>query len=306
MTYSLIIVESPAKCSKIESLLGPGYKCIASYGHIREIKGGLSALNINDNFNVNFTISDTKKQQVTKIKKMIKDAKEVILASDDDREGESIAWHICETFKLPLKKTKRIIFHEITKSALVKAVNNTTLVNMRQVHAQLARQILDILVGFKISPILWEKISYTSSSSLSAGRCQTPALRLVYDNQKSIDASPGKKVYNTNGYFTSMDLPFSLNYNYENEEDISNFLEETVNHVHIYTCSKERKLIKKPPEPFTTSTLQQAASNELHMSPKRTMSLCQKLYESGYITYMRTDSKTYSKEFIDDLSLIHI
>lgn len=298
--YSLVIVESPAKCNKIEQILGSGFKCIASYGHLRELKG-LESIDIDNNFKPTFIISESKKSQVSKIKKLIKGAREVILASDDDREGEAIAWHICDIFKLPVTKTRRIIFHEITETAIKNAVQNTTFINMDKVYAQLARQILDITVGFKLSPILWSRISYNTKSSLSAGRCQSPALRLIYDNQKEINDSPGRKVYNTSGYFTSMNLEFVLNYNHEDEEKMTEFLESTVNFKHIYNCGKEREVKKNPPEPYTTSTLQQAASNVLRLSPKTTMALCQKLYEGGYITYMRTDSKTYSKDFIDNV-----
>jgi len=295
---SLVIVESPAKCGKIEKLLGPGYKCVASYGHIRELSN-LSQIDIENDFAPTFRISDSKKQQVNNIRRLIKDAKEVILAADDDREGEAIAWHICDTFNLPINKTKRIIFHEITETALKNAVKNTTYLDMNKVKAQQARQILDIIVGFKISPILWNKISYKTKSSLSAGRCQTPALKLVYDNQKDIDNSPGKKVYNTTGYFTSLNLPFILNFNHENEDTMSTFLEDCPDFSHIFTLGKDRDVSKNPPTPFTTSTLQQTSSNNFRYSPKKTMEISQRLYEAGLITYMRTDSTTYSKDFIE-------
>ena len=169
---------------------------------------------------------------------------------------------------------------------------------MDVVNAQIARQILDILVGYKLSPLLWKNIAKNTKTGLSAGRCQTPALRIVYDNQKEIDASPGSKVYNTVGYFTSKNLPFALNFNHEGEEAMTAFLEESVNHDHIYTCGKPRNTTKQPPVPFTTSGIQQMASNEMHISPKETMQICQKLYEAGHITYMRTDSMTYSEDFI--------
>ena len=213
MTYTLVIVESPAKCKKIESYLGPGYKCIASYGHIQELPG-IKYIDIDNNFKPNYQHMSSKSQQINKIRTMVNNASEVLLASDDDREGEAIGWHICQVFDLPLT-TKRIIFHEITKSAIERAVKNPGVLNMDMVNAQQSRQILDLIVGFKISPILWQHISRNSKSGLSAGRCQTPALRIVYDNQKDIDASPGKKVYNTTGYFTQMNLGFSLNHNFE-------------------------------------------------------------------------------------------
>lgn len=306
MSYSLLIVESPAKCQKIESYLGSNYKCIASFGHIQELSG-IKHIDIENNFNPQFQIISTKSQQIKKIQALIHKAKEVILASDDDREGESIAWHICQVFKLPLT-TKRIIFHEITKDAITRAVQNPTTINMDIVHAQQARQILDVIVGYKISPLLWEHISRNSKSGLSAGRCQTPALRLVYDNQKEIDNSPGKKVYNTTGYFTQMNLGFNLEYTFEiiafnsTTNTMEDFLEKSIEYNHIYSCSSPKQTIKNPPTPFTTSSLQQKASSELNISPKETMAICQKLYEAGYITYMRTDSTTYCMEFIQKAS----
>ncbi len=297
MSKTLVIVESPAKCKKIESYLGPGYICIASYGHIQQIVD-LKSIDIPNNFQPNFIPIKEKIQQINKIKRAMKDCNDVLLATDDDREGEAIAWHICNVLELPVNTTKRIIFHEVTKPALLKAVQSTTIINMDIVHAQQARQILDLLVGFMVSPLLWKHISRNSKKGLSAGRCQTPALRLVYDNQKEIDKSPGRQVYNTTGYFTTHNLPYVLNFNYEDPSKMETFLENSVDFDHKYQCGKSRKTTKNPPTPFTTSALQQAASNELHISPKDTMSVCQKLYEGGYITYMRTDSKTYSKEFV--------
>ena len=298
MSYSLIIVESPAKCDKIEKMLGSGYKCIASYGHLQQLSS-LNDIDIPNNFKPTFTPITTKKPQISKIKALITstNCSEVILASDDDREGEGIAWHICSLFKLPVETTKRIVFHEITESAIKAAIKNPRTLDMDMVNAQQGRQILDLLVGFKISPSLWQNISYTKKG-LSAGRCQTPAVRLIYDNQKDIDSSPGKKVYNTTGYFTDQNLPFVLNYAFDGEDKMVEFLEETVEHDHRISCDKSKDSVRKAPQPFTTSTVQQTASNELHLSPKETMELCQRLYEGGYITYMRTDSKVYSKEFI--------
>jgi len=294
----LVIVESPAKCKKIESYLGPGYKCIASFGHIREIANGLKSIDVKNNYNVVFKTIPSKGKYIKPLRIAIQKATEVVLATDDDREGEAIAWHICKTFNLPIKSTKRIIFHEITKSAIKTAISNPTRVNMNTVNAQLARQVLDLLVGFTISPILWKHISRNTQGSLSAGRCQTPALRLVYEQQKLINESPGRKVYDTIGIFTEKNLRFSLNYNYDNEDNMAEFLEESANFDHKYSVSKPKEVTKSPPTPFTTSTLQQKASNEYNFSPKQTMRLAQTLYENGYITYMRTDSIKYSKEFV--------
>ena len=303
-TTTLVIVESPAKCKKIEEYLGPGYKCVATYGHLRALIS-LKDIDINNNFNPTFSLIEEslKKRQIEVLRKAIKDANEVILASDDDREGEAISWHVCQLFKLDVNKTKRITFNEITESALKQAVKNPRIIDMNLVHAQQARQVLDILVGFKISPIMWKLIKKNKENSLSAGRCQTPALRLVYDNDKEIKEIDSKKVYNVTGYFTNLNLPFELSPNstYETEDDIVDFLDGSADFNHIYNCTQPTKVYKEPPEPFTTSRIQQVASNELHYSPKDTMRICQTLYEGGFITYMRTDSKTYSGEFLDEV-----
>ena len=295
---TLVIVESPAKCKKIESYLGPGYKCIASFGHIRNLQS-LDDIQFDKECLSTFHIDPKKKSCIEVIKREIKAADEVILATDDDREGEAIAWHICSLFKLPLENTKRIVFHEITEKAITDAIKSPTRVHMPTVYAQQARQILDLLVGFKLSPLLWSYISKKAEHSLSAGRCQTPALRLVYENQLEIDKHPGTKVYNTIGYFTNKRIVFDLNKQFTQDTEVSDFLEETVNHDHVFSRSKPVKVYKSNPTPFTTSRIQQVASNDLHFSPKETMSLCQVLYEGGYITYMRTDSKKYSSPFVD-------
>ena len=302
-TTTLVIVESPAKCKKIEEYLGPGYKCLASFGHLRELSS-LKNIDIENNFNPTYNVIDNalKKKQIELLRKEMKNANEVILACDDDREGEAIAWHLCQLYKLDVNKTKRIIFHEITESALQSAVQHPKTINMDIVHAQQARQILDILVGFKVSPMLWKFITKPKGKehSLSAGRCQTPALRLIYDNDNDINKSEERKVYNTTGYFTNSNIAFDLSPQgkHESEDEITDFLDGSADFSHIYNCSQPVKLYKKPPEPFTTSRIQQVASNELHYSPKETMRICQLLYEGGFITYMRTDSKTYSAEFL--------
>ena len=303
-TTTLVIVESPAKCKKIEEYLGPGYKCVASYGHLRELPS-LKIIDIEHKFNPTYTIIDNaiKKKQIEVLRKEIKNADEVILASDDDREGEKISFCVAQIFKLDINKTKRITFNEITESAIQNAIKNPRTINMDLVYAQQARQILDILVGFKVSPILWKFINNTKGKegALSAGRCQTPALRLVYDNEEDIKGVEEKKVYNVTGYFTNSNLPFDLTPQgkFESEDTLTDFLDGSADFSHVYTCSKPVPILKKQPDPFTTSTLQQTASNELHYAPKETMRLCQSLYEGGYITYMRTDSKTYSQEFIN-------
>ena len=299
----LVIVESPSKCKKIEKYLNDNddlniYEVVATMGHINELKS-LENIDIKNNFTCKYDLIEAKKKNTDAIKKKIKTVDEVLIACDADREGEGISYAICEVFKLSVTKTKRIVFNEITEQAILNAVKNPSKINMNLVHAQQTRQILDLIVGFKVTPVLWKHISRNTEHSLSAGRCQTPALRLIYDNQNEINNSPGKQIYNTTAYFTNKNIPFVLNKNYEKEEEIIDFLDGTSTFEHIYTCSQPTKSYRSQPEPFTTSKIQQIASNELHYSPKDTMKICQKLYEAGYITYMRTDSKKYSKEFID-------
>ena len=297
----LLIVESPAKCKKIEEYLGPGYKCLASFGHLRELPS-LECINFQDSYRPTFKIIDNaqKKKQIITLRNAINDSSEVILATDDDREGEAIAWHLCQLFDLNVERTKRIVFHEITESALKKAIQSPRTIDMHLVEAQQCRQILDLMVGFKVSPVLWKYISRNAENSLSAGRCQTPALKLIYDNQQEIDHNPSTKIYNITGYFTSKNIPFELNTSIENDEEkVTDFLNDSIDFSHLYSCSQPTKGYKVTPEPFTTSRLQQVASNELHYSPKETMKLCQTLYEAGHITYMRTDSKIYSEPFVE-------
>ena len=298
MSYKLVIVESPAKTGSFEKALGPGYKCMASYGHIRELKK-LCDIDRENEYTPTYINSTGKLKQITKLKDAAKKSSGVILATDDDKEGEAIAWHLCQVLRLPVSTTPRLIFHEVTSNAIQAAIRNPSVINMNKVHAAQARQILDMLVGFQISPLLWNK--FGGQLALSAGRCQTPALRLVYENQKDIDKSPGKIVYTTTGYFTPKALPFVLNHQYENEEEMMGFFEETVtsDFEHMLTIEKETKGSKSAPKPFTTSSMQQSANTELRISPKEAMSICQKLYENGLITYMRTDSRTYSKDFVE-------
>ena len=303
-----VIVESPAKCKKIEEYLGPGYKVFASFGHLRTLDGLKSITPDSEStykpdFKPTYTLiqEDIKLKQVEKLRAEIAKADEVILATDSDREGEAIAWHICDLYGLPIKTTKRIIFNEVTEQALLTAIRQPKLINMDLVLAQQSRQILDLLVGFNITPYLWQCISKKSKNSLSAGRCQTPALRLIYDNYLELQKSPGTFQYNTSGYFTNMNLLFELNKQFLTKEDVLDFLEhcETAK----YNCSTNipKKSIRKAPEPLTTSVLQQMASNELHLSPKETMKYAQQLYEGGFITYMRTDSKNYSDVFVSSI-----
>ena len=303
---SLVIVESPAKCQKIESYLGKDkYMCLASFGHIREIADGLKSIAVDHDFAIKFAIMSSKHAQVAKLRTAIAEAAEVILATDDDREGEAIAWHLCQVFHLSVETTKRIVFHEITEPALKAAVAAPRTIDMSLVLAQQARQVLDLIVGYKISPVLW---TYVAHTNLSAGRCQTPALRLIYENYKEIEASTTSMVYTVSGIFTKLNLTFHLSREIESsaadssgEECLETFIRETAaapDSGFRATVGAPKKATKAPPSPYSTSTLQQAASNELHLSPKDTMSVAQKLYEQGYITYMRTDSKVYSAEFV--------
>lgn len=302
MTNSLVIVESPAKCKKIENYLGPGYKVIASFGHLRTISG-LESIDIQNGFNTKYSViqEPLKLKQIEKIRAEILKSDDVIIATDDDREGEAIGWHICDLFGLSITNTKRIIFHEITESAIQSAISHPKRINMNLVEAQKARQILDLLVGFNITPILWNCISKNHEQSLSAGRCQTPALRLVYENYLDVKSSPGKIAYNIYGYFTNLNLNFELNKQFTDCEETYAFLEKCKCWDFLCSTTSPKKIIKKAPEPLTTSGLQQLASNELNMSPKDTMKYAQQLYESGFITYMRTDSKKYSNEFIENV-----
>lgn len=299
--FSLVIVESPAKCKKIEEYLGKEYKCIASYGHIRELdtKNGLECIDIHNNFKPSFKNIPVKMKNIRVMKELVGKSKDVYLATDDDREGDAIAWHLCQVLHLPVDKTKRILFHEITKDALTKAIRHPTHLNMKSVESQQARQTLDILIGFTISPMLWK---YLNQYRLSAGRCQSVALRLIYENHLALKSKQGKYSYEVTGFFTDKEIPFHLNAVIEEREQVDTFLEETVNHDHHLSLSKIKEKRREPPVPFTTSLIQQRAHSLLHYSPKDTMKICQNLYEAGYITYMRTDCKKYSKEFVDKVS----
>lgn len=304
-TTTLIIVESPAKCKKIEECLGPGYKCVATYGHLRTIPS-LQHIQIENQFTPTYVLMEDeyKVRQMEVLRKEIKQSKSVILASDADREGEMISYSLIELFGLPLT-TPRITFTEITEPALRRAIQHPRTVDMDLVRAQQARQILDVLVGFKVTPSLWKALAPPKGKehTLSAGRCQTPALKLVYENHLDIlrSAETQRRVYQVTGYFTRNVLPFRLNATFPNEASVRDFLERSVSFDHVYACSEPVRVSKAPPEPLTTSRLQQVASNELRWSPKETMSVAQKLYESGYITYMRTDSQTYSDEFLQSV-----
>ena len=297
----LLIVESPAKCSTIVSHLGAdNYVCVATFGHLRELT---SLKDIDAAFAdvPQFHIVETKKTQIEKIRALVAECKETYLMTDNDREGAGIAYHVCCLFGLPVATTKRVVFNEITKPALERAIQSPQPLNMDAVHAQIARQALDMLVGFKITPALWNNIHvHVQGSSLSAGRCQTPALRLIYDNQREIDAAAeGRVSFDTVGYFTKLNLKYELSKGHDAAEACSAFLLASAAHEHIIRVPDVRPFSKPAPNPLTTCSLQQQASNELNLSPADTMLACQHLYEGGYITYPRTDSRTYSAPFLE-------
>ena len=298
----LLIVESPSKCAKIESYLGPKYQCISSKGHIREIDG-LSSIDTKDKFQIDYTIIKDKKDHVENMRKTVAKYSplNILLATDDDREGEAIAWHICQVCALDPILTKRIVFHEITQPALVEAVNAPTRINLSLVAAQQARQVLDMVVGFKISPLLWRNLGSNRKNALSAGRCQTPALRLVHDHhQKYTELRSGgiTQIYKVSGIFTNRCIKFDLDTDITSQQSLLEFLEKSKTHEHRLTIGKTRPSTRAPPKPFNTSRLLQVASNICRLSPKQTMNHCQTLYQSGLITYMRTECQKYSDVFL--------
>jgi len=225
----------------------------------------------------------------------------IILATDDDREGEAIAWHICQVFGLPVETTKRIVFHEVTKTAITEAVSQPTTINMSLVNAQKARQVLDMIVGYKISPYLWKVFNSNDNKALSAGRCQTPALRLVYENEEENKKSQMITQYKIRASFTSKSIIFDLNREFTTSEQVLDFLEKTKQFQHMLQIEATHETKRAPPKPFNTSRLLQTASNTLHMTTKETMNLAQQLYQSGHITYMRTESSQYSPVFLEKM-----
>ena len=294
----LIIVESPAKCNKIEKILGKGYKVIASYGHFTKLDD-LAQINF-DTFEIDYKVEN--KKNLKTMREFIKKSDDVIIATDDDREGEAIGWTICKFCKLNPKTTKKISFQEITKSALNKSLDNVGVLNMFRINSQQTRQILDIYLGYKISPMLWKYIKH----KLSAGRCQTPALKLIYDNEKKIESTPNETDYRTSASFTGKRIMFSLTKNIE-KKNIDNFVDnikEKIDNDNTWTIQsrQSRNFSEGPPQVLITSTLQQKAYNLMKMSTKNTIKCAQELYENGLITYMRTDSSCYAKEFFEGLT----
>lgn len=300
--YTLVLVESPSKCSTIEKYLGEGYKVMATYGHFRSLSSLKNIVFSKDGstLDLQFELDEGKKEKhINQLKRAIKSATNgVVLATDDDREGEAIAWHICDYFNLSVIDTPRIVFHEITKDAIATAIQNPTRVNMNLVHAQFTRQVLDLFIGFKISPLLWTYVSNNDKNSLSAGRCQTPALKMIVDNQTHINNTPTTLQYNITANFTSLHIPFRLTTNFSTQEEVQDFLEKSKTHAHTITTKPATTATRSSPSPLNTSRLQQLASNEFHLSPKATMQICQHLYENGLITYMRTENTKYSRAFL--------
>src|SRR5690606_35943977 len=297
MAKNLVIVESPAKAKTIEGYLGKDFVVKSSFGHVRDLaKKGL-AIDIENNFLPAYEVSADKKNVVAELKKLVKEAETVWLATDEDREGEAISWHLYETLGLNKKDTKRITFNEITKTAILKAIDNPRSINQELVNAQQARRVLDRLVGFELSPVLWKKVR----PSLSAGRVQSVAVKLIVEKEKEIENFKVSSFYRVNGNFTANKgkLKAELATQLKDTKEVEAFLEKSKNAQFKVTDVQKKPATKKPAAPFTTSTLQQEASLKLGFSVSRTMSVAQRLYESGYITYMRTDSVNLSDTAIN-------
>lgn len=298
MIKNLVIVESPAKAKTIQKYLGNDFKVLSSVGHIRSIakksKQGKDAIDVKNGFATTYEIDPEKKKVVSELKKAVKESKEVWLATDEDREGESIAWHLCEVLGLNLSDTKRIVFHEITKPAIEKAVKNPKQVNMSLVKAQQARQILDRIVGFELSPIVWQKVP----GGKSAGRVQSPAVKLLVEKEKEIETFQSDSNFKVSAIFTikNKNLFAEIPKRFNTENEAHNFLKKLIGSEFIIGEINKSPSIRKASPPFTTSTLQQEANSKLGFSAKATMSSAQKLYQEGKITYMRTDSITLSKQ----------
>lgn len=290
----LVVVESPAKCSKIQGFLGEGYRVVATMGHIRALEENLDSVGIDRNWEPKYMEITTKKDAISKLKKAAKGA-EVILATDDDREGEGIAWHVCCILNLNPLTTPRIVFHEITKPAILQAVGNPKLLDIHKVNAQQSRAMLDLLVGFTISKVLWNHVA----PKLSAGRCQTPALRLVAERDKEVEDHKAASFWRLSGVFQhkSLTIHGQASQDITDEKEANAVLQKVHGNTRTTVLSvKESVSTNQAPKPLITSTLQQEASNLHGLNPKVTMQLAQKLYEAGHITYMRTDNPLLSEE----------
>jgi DNA topoisomerase-1 len=302
MAKNLVIVESPAKAKTIEGFLGKDFIVKSSIGHIRDLpkKGGM-AIDIENGFKPTYEVSTDKKKVVDELTKLSKKSDLVWLATDEDREGEAIAWHLLEALKLDESKTKRIVFNEITKTAINKAVENPRKIDVNLVNAQQARRVLDRLVGFELSPVLWKKVKY----GLSAGRVQSVAVRLIVEREKEIIDFVSKSTYRVTAQFLSSQgkvFKADLSNRFDTKEEAVDFLNSCASSDFSISSLKKKPAKKSPSAPFTTSTLQQEASRKLGFTVGQTMSVAQKLYESGKITYMRTDSVNLSGDAVKSAS----
>ena len=290
---NLVIVESPAKAKTIQRFLGEGFTVKPSFGHIRDLQEKQLSIDVNDGFKPEYVIPEDKKRVVAELKRLADRADVVWLASDEDREGEAISWHLADTLEIPQGKTRRIVFHEITKNAILEAVQNPRSIDMNLVNAQQARRVLDRLVGFELSPILWKKIN----RGLSAGRVQSVALRLVVDREREIMAFVPESYYRVEGSFRiggKSGVKGSLDRHFATEDEARAFLEDSKSSAYTVENVEKKEAERWPAPPFTTSTLQQEASRKLHLPVSVTMRVAQVLYEKGLITYMRTDSTNLS------------
>ena len=297
MAKNLVIVESPAKAKTIEGFLGKEHTVKSSYGHVRDLNKNTLSVDIENDFEPQYEISDDKKALVAELKKLSKASDTVWLASDEDREGESISWHLYEALDLKKKDTKRIVFHEITKTAILDAIENPRDIDMGLVAAQQARRVLDRLVGYELSPLLWKKVK----PSLSAGRVQSVAVRLIVEREEEIKNFVQTSAYRISAQFTFMkdgqeyNLTAELPHRFDTEEETRKFLDSCINASYKVDSIEKKPATRYPAPPFTTSTLQQEAARKLGFSVANTMRIAQQLYESGKITYMRTDSVNLSK-----------
>ncbi len=306
MSKNLLIVESPAKAKTIEKILGKDFQVNSCYGHIRDLEKAGMGIDIENDFEPSYIVPEEKRRVVNELKSLAKKSDEVWLATDEDREGEAISWHLCEVLGLDPKSTKRIVFHEITKPAIEAAVRNPRTVNMNLVMAQQARRVLDRIVGFELSPVLWRKIS-TSNKNLSAGRVQSVAVRLIADRERAINAFQQESHFKIEGFFIADDITgkavtFKAEGKKQNSaEDAETFLKGCIAADYKVTDVQVKPGKRTPPPPFTTSTLQQEASIKLGYGVARTMQIAQRLYENGHITYMRTDSVSLSATALADI-----
>ncbi len=306
MAKNLLIVESPAKAKTIEKILGTDFQVKSCFGHIRDLQKAGMGIDMDKNYEPTYIVPPEKEKVVRELKSLANKSDEVWLATDEDREGEAISWHLCEVLGLDPRKTKRIVFHEITKTAIKEAVENPRTVDMNVVMAQQARRILDRIVGFELSPILWRKISMRNN--LSAGRVQSVAVKLIAEREREINAFSTISTFKIEALFTAKDLSdkqvtFSAEAKKQNNaEDAEDFLKKCIGAEYTVSDIQVKPGKKSPAPPFTTSTLQQEASRKLGYGVSRTMMLAQRLYESGKITYMRTDSVALSNTALGDLT----